>query len=120
FALIPAVATLFAAEPASSRILEAAGRPRFVDAYVKPFAEFFRRHGWVLGLVLLAFVGLFKLPDQMLSIAGPFYLDTGFSKSDIATVSKLYGVWMGIGGAFVGGIAVAAIGVRRSLLVASI
>ena len=120
FALIPALATLFAAEPASSRSLEYADRPRFVDAYVKPFAEFFRRHGWVLGLVLLAFVGLFKLPDQMLSIAGPFYLDTGFSKSDIATVSKLYGVWMGIGGAFLGGIAVAAIGVRRSLLIASI
>ena len=120
FALIPAVATLLAAEPASSRSLEVADRPGFVEAYVKPFAEFFRSHGWVLGLVLLAFVGLFKLPDQMLSIAGPFYLDTGFSKSDIATVSKLYGVWMGIGGAFVGGIAVAAIGVRRSLLIASI
>lgn len=119
-ALIPAAATLFAAEPSSSERIESEERPSFVDAYIKPFIEFFRSHGWVLGLVLLAFVGLFKLPDQMLSIAGPFYLDSGFSKSDIATVSKLYGVWMGIGGAFLGGITVAAIGVRRSLLIAAI
>ena len=120
FALIPAVATLFAPEPALGEDFGKGTRPGFVDAYVKPFAEFFRAHGWMLGLVLLAFVGLFKLPDQMLSIAGPFYLDTGFSKSDIATVSKLYGVWMGIAGAFLGGITVAAIGVRRSLLIAAI
>lgn len=120
FALIPAVATLFAPEPALGKDFGKGTRPGFVDAYVKPFAEFFRAHGWMLGLVLLAFVGLFKLPDQMLSIAGPFYLDTGFSKSDIATVSKLYGVWMGIAGAFLGGITVAAIGVRRSLLIAAI
>jgi MFS transporter, PAT family, beta-lactamase induction signal transducer AmpG len=120
FALVPALATLFAGEPLSSQGIESDIRPGFVDAYIKPFAEFFRSHGWVLGLVLLAFVGLFKLPDQMLSIAGPFYLDTGFTKSDIATVSKLYGVWMGIGGAFLGGIIVAAIGLRRSLLIAAI
>lgn len=120
FALVPALATLLSPEPDSSRSLDAASRPSFIDAYVKPFAEFFRRHGWILGLVLLAFVGLFKMPDQMLSIAGPFYLDTGFSKSDIATVSKMYGVWMGIGGAFLGGFVVAAIGVRRSLLIAAL
>ncbi len=120
FALIPAVVTLFAPEPVLGEDFCKATGPGFVDAYVKPFAEFFRAHGWMLGLVLLAFVGLFKLPDQMLSIAGPFYLDTGFSKSDIATVSKLYGVWMGIAGAFLGGITVAAIGVRRSLLIAAI
>lgn len=119
-ALIPVVATLLSPEPESSQRIDSEVRPGFVAAYVKPFAEFFRRHGWIMGLVLLAFVGLFKMPDQMLSIAGPFYLDTGFSKSDIATVSKIYGVWMGIGGAFLGGFAVAAMGVRKSLLVAAL
>jgi MFS transporter, PAT family, beta-lactamase induction signal transducer AmpG len=119
-ALVPALATLFASEPLSSERIESDTPPSFVEAYIKPFVEFFRNHGWTTGLVLLAFVGLFKLPDQMLSIAGPFYLDTGFSKSDIATVSKLYGVWMGIGGAFLGGIVVATIGLRRSLLIAAI
>lgn len=119
-ALVPVLATLLSPEPESSLRIDSEARPGFVAAYVKPFAEFFRRYGWVLGLVLLAFVGLFKMPDQMLSIAGPFYLDTGFSKSDIATVSKVYGVWMGIGGAFLGGFAVAAMGVRKSLLVAAL
>ncbi|MEZ5462056.1 MFS transporter [Dokdonella sp.] len=119
-ALVPALATLMSPEPASSKRIDSEARPGFIEAYIKPFAEFFRRNGWVLGLVLLAFVGLFKMPDQMLSIAGPFYLDTGFSKSDIATVSKIYGVWMGIGGAFLGGFAVAAMGVRKSLLVAAL
>ncbi|KAG0773495.1 hypothetical protein G6F21_014335 [Rhizopus arrhizus] len=46
-----------------------------------------------LALVLLAFVGLFKFPDQVIGVmAGPFYLDSGFDKADIATVSKLFGV----------------------------
>jgi PAT family beta-lactamase induction signal transducer AmpG len=53
-------------------------------------------------------------------MAGPFYLDSGYTKADIATVSKLYGVWMGIAGAFLGGVAVAAYGFRRMLFVAAI
>ncbi len=69
-----------------------------------------------MGLALLLFVGLFKFPDQVIGVmSGPFYLDSGYSKADIATVSKLYGVWMGIAGAFLGGIAVAAFGFRRML-----
>ena len=77
-------------------------------AFVQPFAEFFSRNGVALALGLLAFVGLFKLPDQMIGVlAGPFYLDSGYTKTDIATVSKLYGVWIGIAGAFLGGVGVA-------------
>ena len=76
--------------------------------------------GW-LALALLAFVGLFKFPDQMIGVlAGPFYLDSGYTKTDIATVSKLYGVWIGIAGAFLGGVCVAAFDIRRLLVVAAI
>ena len=72
-------------------------------------------------MALLVFVGLFKFPDQVIGVmAGPFYLDSGYSKADIATVSKLYGIWMGIAGAFLGGVAVAAYGVRAMLFVAAI
>lgn len=53
-------------------------------------------------------------------MAGPFYLDSGFTKADIATVSKLFGVWIGIVGAFAGGAAIAAFGFRRMLLVAAL
>ena len=74
-----------------------------------------------IGIALLLFVGLFKFPDQVIGVmAGPFYLDSGYTKADIATVSKLYGIWAGIGGAFLGGICVAAFGFRRMLLVAAL
>lgn len=118
-AVAPAIVTLIAAEPAVSDRVEAEKPPGFVAAYVQPFVEFFRRNSWILAIAFLAFVGLFKLPDQMLTIAGPFYLDSGFDKSEIATVSKLYGVWIGIAGAFLGGIAVAALGVRKPLVLAA-
>jgi len=53
-------------------------------------------------------------------MAGPFYLDLGFTKSQIATVSKVYGVWLGFAGALLGGIAATVIGTRRSLLIAAL
>lgn len=53
-------------------------------------------------------------------MAGPFYLDSGYTKADIATVSKLYGVWVGIAGAFIGGVCIAAFSMRSMLFVATI
>ena len=118
--LLPVATTLLAREPDApeSTVVR---RIDFVGAFWQPFSSYFRNNGVLLGLVLLAFVGLFKFPDQVIGVmSGPFYLDSGFTKSDIATVSKLFGIWMGIGGAFAGGVAVAAFGFRRMLLVAAI
>lgn len=118
--LLPIVATLLCREPeqpaqAVQRRIDVA------DAFLRPITSFFSRNGVALAVGLLAFVGLFKFPDQVIGVmAGPFYLDSGFDKADIATVSKLFGVWMGIGGAFLGGLAVAAFGFRRMLLVAAL
>ena len=109
---------LFAREPEQIQVRE---RKRFGEAFVGPFNEFFRRHGLLVAIALLVFIGLFKLPDQMLGVvAGPFYIDTGYSKAQIAMVSKLYGVWIGIAGAFLGGISVAALGMRRSILIGAL
>lgn len=117
--LLPLGAVLFSREPEAQPL--AIREIRVVDAFVQPFREFFSRNGIVLALGLLAFVGLFKLPDQMIGVlAGPFYLDSGYSKADIATISKLYGVWIGIFGAFVGGICTAAFNLRPMLVVAAI
>ena len=119
--LLPLLTTLRATEPAAVDTRWEKSRPPLRQAFIAPFAEFFRRNGWALGLALLAFVGLFKLPDQMIGVmAGPFYLDTGFTRADIATVSKLYGVWIGIAGAFLGGVAVAAWNIRRNLVLAAL
>ncbi len=98
--VIPLIAAFFCKEPDAERTLEVRD-VHIVDAFIKPFQEFFSRNGVLLALALLVFVGLFKLPDQMIGVmAGPFYLDSGYTKADIATVSKLFGVWVGIGGAF--------------------
>jgi PAT family beta-lactamase induction signal transducer AmpG len=113
--LLPLAAVLLSKEPAADKELH------IQDAFIKPFQEFFSRNGVLLALALLAFVGLFKLPDQMIGVlAGPFYLDSGFTKADIATVSKVYGVWIGIAGAFLGGICVAAFNIKPMLVIAAI
>ena len=114
--LVPLVATLAAREPSAP----VRDRPGWAESFVGPFREFFGRNGVVLALALLAFVGLFKMPDQMMGvIAGPFYIDSGFDKSQIATVSKVFGVWVGIAGTFLGGLAVAGFGLRGPLAVAA-
>ncbi len=116
--LLPVLATVLAREPEQ---LKAARQLDVGAAFVQPFQEFFTRNGWLLALALLAFVGLFKFPDQMIGVlAGPFYLDSGYTKADIATVSKLYGVWIGIAGAFLGGVGVAMFNIRRMLVVAAV
>ncbi len=117
---LPIAATLLSREPAApeSTVVR---RIDFVGAFWQPFSSFFTTNGVLLGLALLLFVGLFKFPDQVIGVmAGPFYLDSGYTKGDIATVSKLYGIWMGIAGAFLGGVCVAAFGFRRMLLLAAI
>ena len=116
--LLPLAATLLAREPVAT---EVRARPDFAEAFVGPFADFLRRYGVAVAVALLVFIGLFKLPDQMLGvITGPFYIDAGYSKEQIATVSKLYGIWIGIAGAFLGGMSVAALGLRRSIVMAAL
>ena len=119
--LVPAATALIAREPAREGGT-ALVRPRIraVD-FVDPFRQFVRRHGVTFAIVALAFVGLYKLPDQILGVlAGPFYRDIGFSKADIATVSKFYGIWVGLGGVVVAAVAIAAFKLRHLLLVSAL
>lgn len=118
--LVPIVANLMAHEPDVIRVRVQGWREAMREGVVEPFADFFRRFGGRVGLAVLAFILLFKISDQALvgGIIGPFYLDQGFTKTQIAAVSKIYGIWVGIGGAFIGGLAVARWGVNWTLLVA--
>jgi PAT family beta-lactamase induction signal transducer AmpG len=118
--LIPLIAAIISKEPEAVDKLVVRD-VRIIDAFIKPFQDFFSRNGMLLALALLIFVGLFKLPDQMIGVmSGPFYLDSGYTKADIATVSKLFGVWVGIAGAFLGGFCLAAFSMRSMLFVATI
>ncbi|WP_293508647.1 MFS transporter [Parvibaculum sp.] len=85
-------------------------------AVIAPFVDFFGRYGW-WSLAMLALIGLYRVPDFVMGVmANPLYIDIGFSLSTIATVVKVYGVWMTIAGAVVGGLAVARFGIMRTLL----
>ncbi len=89
-------------------------------AFVEPLTELFSRYGATL-VPVLALVAIYRLPDFVSGVmANPLYIDLGFSKSDIATVSKLYGVWIGMAGAFGGGLAVARLGLMPALLIGGV
>ncbi|HET8941951.1 MAG TPA: MFS transporter [Rudaea sp.] len=119
---IPIIATLVSPEPEVLRRLPQRWRDVMRVGIVDPFADFFRRYGWALALTTLAFILLFKIPEQATigGIMSPFYRDMGFSLTAIGAITKIYGVWIGIAGVFVGGAAVARFGIRPSLLVAII
>jgi PAT family beta-lactamase induction signal transducer AmpG len=95
-------------------------RFNFKEAIVAPLADLHGRKGALL-IPILALVALYRLPDFVAGVmANPLYIDLGFSKTDIANVSKLYGVWVGMVGAFVGGLLVPKLGLRLTLLIGAV
>ncbi len=86
------------------------------DAVTSPFVEFFARNGVQTALLVLVFILLYKLGDAFAGVmANPFYVKIGFSLSEIATVSKIFGVAATLAGVLLGGVAVARYGVLWSL-----
>jgi len=116
--MIPIVACLRAREPPAHRLQTRGWNAGLREGVIEPFADFFHRFGGRTGLVIVLFVLLFKISDQALGggIMADFYLGAGFTKTEIGTVSKVFGVWVGMAGAFLGGVAVVRWGVERSLL----
>jgi len=91
-----------------------------LDAFGEPLADLVRRYGATL-IAILALVAIYRLPDFVSGVmANPLYIDLGFTKTDIATVSKLFGVWIGIAGAFGGGVAVARLGLMPTLIIGGV
>ena len=92
----------------------------FIGAVVCPFTDFFQRNG-VLALFILLFIGVFRISDITMGVmAMPFYLDMGFSKIEIANISKFFGFFMTIAGAMFGGILVVRFGIMRPLLLGAV
>lgn len=95
-------------------------RSWFVEAVIGPFAEFFQRNGW-WAIVLLLFIASFRLTDYVMGImANPFYLELGYTKSEIASVAKVFGVVMTLLGVGAGGLAVGRFGAVAPLLPAAV
>jgi len=86
------------------------------EAVVEPFHEFITRQGWGSALLILAFLLFYKLGDSMCTaLATPFYLDMGFSKSDIGLIAKNAGLWPSVIGGMLGGLWMVKIGINRAL-----
>ncbi|MBW1816394.1 MAG: AmpG family muropeptide MFS transporter [Deltaproteobacteria bacterium] len=110
--LIPGVVTtLIAPEPASP-----AGAPKTMrEAVLDPLTEYFSRRD---ALWILAFVLFYKIGDTMAAaMTIPFYLDIGFSKTEIGAVVKLFGFWATIAGSLIGGVMMFRLGIHRALWV---
>ncbi|MDR6774460.1 AmpG family muropeptide MFS transporter [Azospirillum sp. BE72] len=87
-------------------------------AVVAPFLQFMERRAWVL---ILAFIASYKLGEVLAGqMSSTFYISLGFTKSEIATVSKLFGLWATIAGGLLGGLLVGKIGVLRGLMIGGI
>jgi len=88
------------------------------EAVIDPFADFLTRPGW---LTILLFVLLYKFGDSLAGVmANPFYLEIGFTKAEIASVSKVFGLGASLAGGFLGGLFVARFGIMASLLLCGI
>ncbi len=111
--MIPGLAmTLLVKEP-----LADAGTPRTLrDAVVEPFREFFGRHGVQSALLVLAFLFFYKLGDSLCTaLATPFYLDMGYTKTEIGVIAKNAGLWPMVIGGILGGIWMVKLGINRAL-----
>ncbi|MBI4984606.1 MAG: AmpG family muropeptide MFS transporter [Rhodocyclales bacterium] len=85
-------------------------------AVVEPFHEFITRQGWREALLVLAFIFFYKLGDSLCtSLATPFYLEMGFSKTDIGLVAKNAGLWPSVIGGLLGGLWMVKLGINRAL-----
>jgi MFS transporter, PAT family, beta-lactamase induction signal transducer AmpG len=90
------------------------------DTYIDPVVDFFSRYGRAAILILLL-VGFYRVSDIVLGvISNVFYQDMGFSKEQIATVTKVFGIWMTILGGFLGGFLTLRYGVIRILMLGAV
>ena len=86
------------------------------EAVVRPFQEFVTRGGWSAALWVLAFIFLYKLGDSMATaLATKFYIDLGFSMTQIGVVSKTTSLWASVVGGIVGGIWMIRLGINKAL-----
>jgi len=90
------------------------------SALIEPFADFLKRYRWQ-AVLILALIATYRISDIVMGImANPFYVDMGYSKDEVATVTKIYGVIMTLAGAFLGGALAMRVGVMRVLMLGAL
>ena len=120
--MLPGVLTvLFSREPAQRHMPAAKNAAEWLrGALLDPFCDFLRRYRWQAALIL-ALIATYRISDVVMGImANPFYVDMGFTKDEVAAVTKIYGVVMTLLGAFAGGALALRLGVMRVLLLGAV
>ena len=120
--MLPGMLTvLLSKEPAHRPIAVSRNAAEWLrSALVEPFADFLTRYG-KQAVLILALISVYRISDVVMGImAYPFYVDLGFTKEEVAAVSKVYGVIMSLVGAFVGGVLAMRLGVMRVLMMGAV
>ena len=115
------ITVLLSPEPAA-RVLQKAKNAQewLATTLIEPFADFFKRYQWQAALIL-SLIAVYRISDIVMGVmANPFYVDMGFTKDQVAGVTKVYGVIMTLVGAFIGGILSMRLGVMRVLLLGAV
>jgi MFS transporter, PAT family, beta-lactamase induction signal transducer AmpG len=119
--LVGVVTVLLSPEPAA-RVFEKAKNMQdwLTTTLIEPFADFFKRYKWQAALIL-ALIAVYRISDIVMGVmANPFYVDMGFTKDQVAGVTKVYGVIMTLVGAFIGGVLSMRLGVMRVLMLGAL
>jgi PAT family beta-lactamase induction signal transducer AmpG len=119
--LVGMVTVLFSPEPARRAVPPSRNAAEWLrSALVEPFADFLKRYRWQ-AVLILALIATYRISDVVMGImANPFYVDMGYTKDEVAAVTKIYGVIMTLVGAFVGGALAMRLGVMRVLMLGAV
>jgi MFS transporter, PAT family, beta-lactamase induction signal transducer AmpG len=119
--LVGVITVLLSPEPVA-RVFEKAKNMQdwLAITLIEPFADFFKRYKWQAALIL-ALIAVYRISDIVMGVmANPFYVDMGFTKDQVAGVTKVYGVIMTLVGAFIGGVLSMRLGVMRVLMLGAV
>ena len=119
--LLGVATVLRSPEPAMRLIPPARNATEWLkSALIEPFADFLRRYG-KQAILILALIAIYRISDVVMGImANPFYVDMGYTKDEVAAVTKIYGVIMTLVGAFVGGVLAMRFGVMKVLMLGAV
>jgi MFS transporter, PAT family, beta-lactamase induction signal transducer AmpG len=119
--LVGVVTVLLSPEPARKELPPAKNLEQWLQVtLIEPFADFFRRYRWQAALIL-GLIAVYRISDIVMGVmANPFYVDMGYTKDEVAAVTKVYGVIMTLVGAFIGGVLSMRLGVMRVLMLGAV
>ena len=115
------ITTLLSKEPIKIDLPKARNIKAWLhQTLIEPFSEFLTRYRWH-AVLILSLIAIYRISDVVMGImANPFYVDMGYTKDEVAAVSKVFGVVMTLVGAFVGGVLTLRFGVLRILFLGAV